>query len=79
MYKSIVSIFFCVAIGTTYAQQVEPIEITDAWLAKIEQLAPAEPTVKNKSKKKVLVVSKATGFYHWTIPHNSEVLKIIAD
>lgn len=60
------------------AQNVEPFEITDEWLLKIEQLAPEEPTVKNISKKKVLVFSKATGFDHWTIPHNAEMLKILA-
>lgn len=60
-----------------YAQNIEPIEITEGWLAKIEQLAPTEPTVKNVTKKKILVFSKATGFDHWTIPHNSEMLKIL--
>ncbi|SDE58082.1 Type 1 glutamine amidotransferase (GATase1) [Pricia antarctica] len=73
--SSIFLLLFCI---TVTAQQLEPIEITEEWLAKIEKLAPAEPTVKNMEKKKVLVFSKATGFYHWTIPHNIEMLKILS-
>lgn len=70
---------FLILISTfTFAQQLEPIEITDEWLLKIESLAPSEPTVKNVTKKNILVFSKATGFDHWTIPHNIEMLKILA-
>lgn len=69
-------LFFTISI--TLAQQIEPIEITEEWLAKIESLAPAEPTIKNTEKKNILVFSKATGFDHWTIPHNVEMLKILA-
>ncbi len=72
---SIVLLLFCVTVN---AQQLEPIEITEEWLAKIESLAPSEPTVKNVAKKNILVFSKATGFDHWTIPHNIEMLKILA-
>ncbi len=76
--KKSITIFF-ILIGTfTFAQQLEPIEITDEWLSKIESLAPSEPTVKNVAKKNILVFSKATGFDHWTIPHNIEMLKILA-
>lgn len=60
------------------AQNIQEFEPNDEWLAKIEKIAPNEPTVKNVSKKKILVFSKATGFYHWTIPHNIEMLKILA-
>jgi len=77
MKKSSTILF--ILIGTlTFAQQLEPIEITDEWLSKIESLAPSEPTVKNVAKKNILVFSKATGFDHWTIPHNIEMLKILA-
>lgn len=61
------------------AQNIQEFEPNDEWLAKIEKIAPNEPTVKNVSKKKILVFSKATGFYHWTIPHNIEMLKILAE
>ena len=73
-----ISIFLLLFCRTLTAQQLEQVEITNAWLAKIESLAPSEPTVKNMEKKRILVFSKATGFYHWTIPHNIEMLKILA-
>ncbi len=78
MSKIKISIFLLLFCVTINAQQLEPIEITDEWLSKIESLAPSEPTIKNIEKKKMLVFSKATGFYHWTIPHNIEILKILA-
>jgi len=78
MSKPTLLIFLLLCSYMATAQQLEPIEITDAWLAKIDSLAPEEPTVKNVEKKKILVFSKATGFDHWTIPHNNEMLKILA-
>lgn len=63
---------------STSAQRMKPFEITPEWLAKIETLAPSSTTVQTTVKKKVLVFSKATGFYHWIIPHNVEMLKILA-
>lgn len=59
------------------AQSLEEIKITDEWKSKIENLAPTQLTVPNVTKKKILVFSKATGFDHWTIPHNAEMLKIL--
>lgn len=76
--KNYISLILLLASTISLAQQLEPFEITDAWLAKIDGLAPAEPTVKNVKKKKILVFSKATGFAHWTIPHNNAMLKILA-
>lgn len=61
-----------------YGQEYSAFEITEEWLSRMERIAPSEPTIKNVSKKKILVFSKATGFYHWTIPHNIEMLKILA-
>jgi len=72
------ALFLFFTTSVTFAQSIEPIEITEEWLAKIDSLAPGEPTIKNVAKKKVLVFSKATGFDHWTIPHNNEMLKILA-
>lgn len=60
------------------AQQIEAFEPDDDWKQKITQLAPATTTVPPSAKKKILVFAKATGFDHWTIPHNSEMLKILA-
>jgi len=64
--------------GIALAQQLPSFEVNEEWLTKIERIAPSEARVKNVSKKKILVFSKATGFYHWTIPHNIEMLKIMA-
>jgi len=78
MYRIQFLIIALIFFSGTSAQSIEPVPLTDEWLAKIEKLAPTETTVKNTSKKKILVFSKATGFDHWTIPHNSEMLKILA-
>ena len=75
--KNTITALFLFVSGFIFAQQIEEFKITEEWLAKIEQMAPSETTVKNVSKKKVLVFSKATGFDHWTIPHNVEMLKIL--
>lgn len=76
--QRIFSIFLLLLLAESVsAQSIEPIKITDEWLTKIESLAPSSTTVKNVTKKKILVFSKATGFDHWTIPHNSEMLKIL--
>ncbi|MDO1513855.1 ThuA domain-containing protein [Maribacter confluentis] len=73
----ILALLFCLLIGHSFlfAQSLEPIKITDNWLAQLEGLIPS-PTVKPTNKRKVLVFSKATGFDHWTIPHNIEMLKL---
>ena len=75
--KNTITALFLFVSGFIFAQQIEEFKITEEWLAKIEQMAPSETTVKNVSKKKILVFSKATGFDHWTIPHNAEMLKIL--
>ncbi|QCX00557.1 ThuA domain-containing protein [Aggregatimonas sangjinii] len=60
------------------AQRLEPVEINNTWLASIEKLASSETRIPTENKRKILVFSKATGFDHWTIPHNNEMLKILA-
>ncbi|MEM9143636.1 MAG: ThuA domain-containing protein [Bacteroidota bacterium] len=64
--------------GTCFSQSLEKVKITEEWLSRITQIAPDAPRIQNVDKKRILVFSKATGFYHWTIPHNIEVLKILA-
>jgi len=64
-------------VGTIFAQGLEKFPITEQWLAKIESLAPSAPRIKTNTKK-ILVFSQHTGFYHWAIPHNDEMLKILA-
>ncbi|MEO1011286.1 MAG: ThuA domain-containing protein [Bacteroidota bacterium] len=77
--KTIQTVLLCTFFSVNcFAQSPGELEITDVWLSKIENLAPATPRIPNTGKKKILVFSKATGFYHWTIPHNIEMLKILA-
>ncbi len=74
-----ISILVLLAIITNSlvnAQNLEPIEITNEWLSKMESIVPSEPRIKTTVKRKILVFSKATGFDHWTIPHNIELLKL---
>lgn len=73
LFLPLTFIFTCGIQG----QEIKPFDVTDAWLEKIEGIAPLTPTIKNVSKKRILVFSKATGYDHWTIPHNAEMLKIL--
>ncbi|PKA96919.1 trehalose utilization protein [Flavobacteriaceae bacterium MAR_2009_75] len=72
--KLLYLIFFVTTISC--AQGLDSFEITKEWLSKIEKIAPSEARVKTDIKK-VLVFSQHTGFYHWTAPHNIEMLKIL--
>ena len=65
------------AAATARAQSLEPVKITKDWLAEIASLAPTKARI-DAPKRKILVFSQHTGFYHWTIPHNDEMLKIMA-
>lgn len=70
--------FLLITSASSKAQSFDDFKITKEWLTEIAQLAPTETTIKNVTKKKILVFSKATGFDHWAIPHNAEMLKILA-
>lgn len=72
---SLICAFLFVLI--TIAQDKKPFEPTKEWMVKIENIAPSTTTVKTDLKRKILVFSKATGFDHWTIPHNVQMLKIL--
>lgn len=74
-YLSLLSLLLSVS---SHGQGLDEIKITPEWLSKIEQLAPGEPRIKEVTKKKLMIFSKATGYDHWSIPHNNEMLKIIA-
>jgi len=78
IYYTIVFLVQFLIFHNGFSQGLEKFKITEDWLSKIEQLAPSEATIKNVSKKKILVFSKATGFDHWIIPHNIEMLRILA-
>jgi type 1 glutamine amidotransferase len=60
------------------AQPLDAVPITKEWIAGIYESAPAKTTVNGPKIRRVLVFSKATGFDHWTIPHNNEVWKVLA-
>jgi len=77
MLKNSLLVLLMAASLTTRSQGLESPEINAAWLAKIESLAPAKAKIA-APKRKILVFSQHTGFYHWTIPHNDEMLKIMA-
>ncbi|MCM4152714.1 ThuA domain-containing protein [Arenibacter sp. N53] len=77
MNKTVYTLMTFLFVGTIFAQGLEEFPITEQWLAKIESLAPSAPRVEAETKK-ILVFSQHTGFYHWTIPHNDEMLKILA-
>lgn len=77
MNKVIFTLLSLLFVGTISAQGLQEFPITEQWLAKIESLAPTAPRVK-ADVKKIMVFSQHTGFYHWTIPHNDEMLKILA-
>ncbi len=78
MRKIITPIIILLFSITACAQSLEQFPVNDDWLAKIESLAPSTPRIKAE-KRKIMVFSQHTGFYHWTIPHNNEMLKILAE
>lgn len=77
MKKTIYTLLFFLFTGSMFAQSQKDFPVTEEWLEKIESLAPSDIRIQ-ASVKKVLVFSQHTGFYHWTIPHNDEMLKIMA-
>ncbi len=78
MQRILLPFFMLFYLFNMFAQSIEPIKITDEWLVSIEKSAPSKTRIATDSKKKILVFSKATGFDHWTIPHNVAMLKILA-
>ncbi len=76
--KKIITFFItCSFFFKLSAQDLEPLVISKAWLASIEKLAPSTTSIATDTKKKILVFSKATGYDHWTIPHNVQMLLIL--
>lgn len=57
---------------------LEPLVLDQKWMDKIENLAPSEPTVIPTKSENVLLFSKFTGFQHWVIPFNDELVKILS-
>ncbi|MEN8115510.1 MAG: ThuA domain-containing protein [Bacteroidota bacterium] len=78
MTKKILILLLVVATLAVKAQHKE-FECTDEWVQKIEKLAPVKPEVKPEKKRKILILAKHTGFFHWIIPHNNEVMKVLGE
>jgi type 1 glutamine amidotransferase len=80
MKKSIFyAIVFISFIGTAHSQGMPEVELTPEWKDKIEKLAPEKATFPFKGKKKVLVFSLHTGFWHWVNPHTEAMFKILGE
>lgn len=77
MLKKIIFLWLTIAAISAHSQSLEAPKIDKEFLDKIESLAPAKAKIQ-APKRKLLVYSQHTGFYHWTIPHNDELLKIMA-
>lgn len=75
----ILSLIFFLILKNGIAQDLEPIELTPEWLAKIERLAPRPSSAAKLSKKNILIFSLHTGYEHWVIPHTLAVMKILGE
>jgi uncharacterized protein len=77
MNKTIQIFILFIFSGSVLAQSQKDFPVTEEWLEKIEALVPSNARVQ-APEKNILVFSQHTGFYHWIIPHNNEMLKIMA-
>jgi type 1 glutamine amidotransferase len=66
--------FACLVIN---AQDLEPIELSEAWLEKVEDLAPETPSVPVDGRRKILIFSLHTGYEHWVLPHTEAVFQLL--
>jgi type 1 glutamine amidotransferase len=51
---------------------------TSEWCTKIKELAPAKPTI-DAPKRKILVFSASTGYYHEVIPHVDYLMQALGE
>ena len=75
----LIAICTCLTLSNLQAQSLEPFEVNDDWVGKIREAAPSSPTVKPLEKRRMLVFSLHTGFYHWSIPHVNQVIKVLGE
>ena len=61
------------------SQSLPDFELTEDWLAKIENMVPMESRIDIKKKKNVLIFSLHTGYEHWCIPHTQAVMKLLGE
>ncbi|WP_339703166.1 ThuA domain-containing protein [Algoriphagus aquimarinus] len=75
----IYGIVFLASVNIALAQNPIEIPLDQAWKDKISELAPEKPNFPFKKKKKILVFSMHTGFWHWVNPHTQAMIQIISD
>lgn len=75
----IYGIVFLASVNFALAQNPKEIPLDQAWKDKITQLAPDKANFPFKKKKKILVFSMHTGFWHWVNPHTQAMIQILAD
>lgn len=78
MRNTFIKILTLFSILPLFAQELPTVALTEAWLANLAEIAPAKTSVNTAAKRNILVFSKATGFDHWTIPHNNAMWKVLA-
>ncbi|HWS01550.1 MAG TPA: hypothetical protein VN249_13095, partial [Prolixibacteraceae bacterium] len=76
--KLIIAMSILLSFGSVRAQ-VKEFTLTDEWIQKIEQLAPAKAEVQPKKHHKILVFSLFTGYNHWVIPHTNAIIKVLGE
>ena len=52
---------------------------TKEWVAEVREVAPKAPTTQPKKERKVLILSMATGYKHWVIPHVEQVIQVLGE
>ncbi len=60
-----------------FLQNVKPNEFNKKWSNNLWELAPKKSKVTPKKERKVLIFSLFTGYRHWSIPHTSEMIKVL--
>lgn len=75
----IYGIVFLASVNFVLAQNPTEIPLDQAWKDKITDLAPEKANFPFKKKKKILVFSLHTGFWHWVNPHTAAMIEILGD
>ncbi|MBF0198727.1 MAG: ThuA domain-containing protein, partial [Planctomycetes bacterium] len=80
MFKqaSFLTFFLSISISLCSAK-LPPLEHTQEWLSRVENLAPEKADFKPQQPRKVLVFSLMTGFKHWVTPFMKDIVKTLGD
>lgn len=68
---------FGVSSHLTFAQSLPEVELNQAWVNGIEEIAPEKLAFPSSKTHNVLLFSLHTGFKHWVIPHTETMLETI--